>query len=140
MRWVTRFDGEEESHDYCFRIALDSLNNIYVSGGTDDTSGYDYGTIKYVQVPGVEENRSPLSADGLSFEVYPNPAKTYFTIHFLHVTDRTQIKIFDVTGNIIKQAMCKKQEMKISLDGIKNGVYFVQVGDKSKTNKLIITK
>ncbi len=140
MRWVTRFDGEEESHDYCFRIALDSLNNIYVSGGTDDTSGYDYGTIKYVQVPGVEENRSPLSADGLSFEVYPNPAKTYFTIHFLHVADRTQIKIFDVTGNIIKQAMCKKQEMKISLDGIKNGVYFVQVGDKSKTNKLIITK
>jgi len=89
--------------------------------------------------PGIEEQLTPSASLHL-FEIYPNPAKSYFAIRLPQSADRSQIKIFDVSGKIVKEVRSEEQETRISLDGIKNGVYFVRVGNEMATKKLVITK
>jgi hypothetical protein len=46
--WLARYDGPDSSDDAAFGIALDSGNNVYVSGNSYGVStGYDYATVKY---------------------------------------------------------------------------------------------
>jgi len=96
------------------------------------------GTIRILP-EGIEE-RSVLDATGNMLEVYPNPAKTFFTLRLPQSADRIQIKIFDVSGKIVKEASVMTQEARISLKGINPGVYFVQVGDEMVKEKLIVTR
>jgi hypothetical protein len=109
-------------------------------------------------VTGIEEH-STLNASSQTFEVYPNPAKSYFTIRLplsarigsldsrrVDSTDNSLIKIYDVTGKVVKEiAMTALQSrnvrvVRVLLDGIKNGVYFIQLDNQTTTKKLIITK
>jgi hypothetical protein len=46
--WVRRFNGPANGEDKAYAIALDPLNNVYVTGYSDSTGSYqDYATIKY---------------------------------------------------------------------------------------------
>ncbi len=46
--WVRRYDGQANGSDEAYAIALDSSNNVYVTGYSDSTGTYqDYATIKY---------------------------------------------------------------------------------------------
>jgi hypothetical protein len=46
--WVSRYNGPANGDDEAYAIALDGLNNIYVTGYSDSTGTYqDYATIKY---------------------------------------------------------------------------------------------
>jgi flagellar hook assembly protein FlgD len=65
----------------------------------------------------------------------------FFTLRLPQSADREQIKIYDVTGKVVKELESSaKKELRISLDGIKNGVYFVRVGDETVKEKLIVTR
>ncbi len=86
---------------------------------------------------GIEEKKS----SGLAvkeLEIYPNPAKAYFTIHLSKTIDKQQLKIFDVSGKLINIAekvisvQKHKQEMTISLKGINPGIYFLRLGKETK--------
>ncbi len=46
-QWVMRYNGPANSFDFAFAIAVDSSENVYVTG----ESNVDYVTIKYVQGP-----------------------------------------------------------------------------------------
>jgi hypothetical protein len=73
--------------------------------------------------------------------IFPNPAKTYFTVRSTLDTQGLILRMYDVTGKIVKREELKSsevQELRISTDGIKNGVYFVRFG--ANTKKLVITK
>jgi hypothetical protein len=46
--WVRRYDGPGNGEDIAYAIALDGLNNVYVTGYSDSTGTFqDYATIKY---------------------------------------------------------------------------------------------
>lgn len=47
--WAARYDGQLHLNDEAYQIKLDSLNNVYVTGGIDELGGVseNYGTIKY---------------------------------------------------------------------------------------------
>jgi photosystem II stability/assembly factor-like uncharacterized protein len=101
---------------------------------------HDGGNTWHIANLGVEEERTTFNAIGNMVEVYPNPAKAFFTLRLPQSADCEQIKIYDVSGKIVKEARVNKHETRISLDGIKNGVYFVQVDNQLLSKKLVITK
>ncbi|MBS4015202.1 MAG: exo-alpha-sialidase [Candidatus Latescibacteria bacterium] len=93
---------------------------------------------------GIEEQEIEnwkLKTDNLS--VFPNPASSYFTVRLLQSADRSEIKIFDVTGKLVGDchAIARNDNtVSVSLNGIKNGVYFVKIGEEIVREKLVITK
>jgi hypothetical protein len=117
-------------------------NRIYVA----NFWGSSISVIRDV-MPGMEE-RSTLNATRNTFEVYPNPAKAFFTLRLPLSADRTQIKIFDVSGKLVKEiGDCLRQprndrtgELRVSLKGISPGIYFLQLTNDPETKKLVITK
>jgi len=71
-------------------------------------------------------------------EIFPNPAKSYFTIYSPQLATRSTLKIFDINGKLIKDVKVTKQNMTISLKGIKPGVYFINMDANVK--KLVVTR
>jgi uncharacterized delta-60 repeat protein len=140
QQWVVRYNGLGNGDDYACSLAINQ-SDVYITGYSVGTSsGLDYTTIKYVQTSGIEENRLALSADRFSPEVYPNPAKVFFTIRSSFLALHSTLKLYDVTGNAVKSEELKGKNNRISLDGIKNGIYFVQVGNEMMKEKLVVTK
>jgi hypothetical protein len=81
QQWISRYNSAPSGNDYGYAIAVDGLNNVYVAGTSQgSSSAMDYATIKYVQTQAIEEEHSTIFADRNTLEIYPNPAKTYFTI------------------------------------------------------------
>ncbi len=53
QEWVARYNGQANSQDAGLAITTDDSGNVYVTGkATGTTSGFDYVTIKYVQIEG----------------------------------------------------------------------------------------
>jgi hypothetical protein len=114
-----------------------------------------------------EENSKVKMQSAKLLEVYPNPAKSYFTIRLPQTADRQNLKIFDVSGKMIKEIeilrgvypasfekrdcfagarndkRCGAQndragDIKISLKGINPGIYFLRFGKETK--KFLVVK
>jgi photosystem II stability/assembly factor-like uncharacterized protein len=88
-----------------------------------------------------------------SIKLYPNPAKSYFSINFLQMLNQVQhdkltVKIFDVSGKLVKEiarvrnGQRNDNDIRISLNGIKNGVYFIRIQTLSKAiiERLVVIK
>jgi hypothetical protein len=93
-----------------------------------------------VIAPGALVDNNTNCLRSTKFSVYPNPARSYFSVRLSLSTDRLEIKIFDITGKLIKSEELKGKNYRISLDGIKNGVYFVKVDNNTQVTKIIVTK
>lgn len=89
------------------------------------------------EIQGIEE-RSTLNAERFTPEVYPNPAKSYLAVRLPYSADCQMIKIFDVSGKMIREIASPPKadrndgEMKISLKGINHGIYFLRLGKETK--------
>ncbi|MDH5185703.1 MAG: T9SS type A sorting domain-containing protein [candidate division WOR-3 bacterium] len=95
-------------------------------------------------VTGIEEECQTLDALSSTPEIYPNPAKSFLAIRLPQTADRQMIKIFDVSGKLVKveekitSAQSQKQEIRISLKGISPGIYFLRLG--KDTQKFLVIK
>jgi hypothetical protein len=102
--------------------------------------------IKDTIVIGIEEDEIaslPLAMTK-GVEIHPNPAKSYLAVRLPLSVDRQELKIFDVSGKLVKEedkvtsAQSHKQEVRISLKGISPGIYFLRLGKDTK--KFLVVK
>jgi uncharacterized delta-60 repeat protein len=147
QQWVQRYNGPGNDDDEASALAVDDSGNVYVTGySAVSSTNADFATIKYVQTQGIEEIASLPLAKTSGVEVYPNPVKSFFVVRIPSSIKRQTLKMFDVSGKLVKEIDSpsahndKVAEMRVSLKGIKPGVYFVQVGDEMVKEKLVVTK
>ncbi len=76
--------------------------------------------------------------------VYPNPAYQYINVDIKQSNYKSvYFELFDCFGRKVKKQRLSKSTQKISLKGIKNGMYFYRVRNKSKVlakGKLLVIK
>ncbi len=153
--WTRRYDNGYD--DKVYGVAVDTNGNPIVTGTSHNGNDYDIVTIKYRATPGVEEHPA-LNANCLPLKIYPNPAKTVIRVrvpgnYFKPDAQSSMLKIFDVSGKLIREIKIPKltlnsfqgkvqydrsQEIKISLKGIKPGIYFLRLG--AETKKFLVIK
>jgi hypothetical protein len=92
-------------------------------------------------VAGAREQVTSKMIDN-KINIYPNPARGFFTIRVPQSADRSEIKIFDVMGKVIKEIATPSARndniVRVSLEDIKDGVYFIKAGDQ--TRKIVVNK
>jgi hypothetical protein len=142
--WTGHYDNGYD--DVAYGIVVDDNDNPIVTGMSSNGTDYDVVTIKYRAASGVVETRQSVSASCIPIEIYPNPAKSFLSIRLPQPLDRQQIRIFDVSGKLIKEIATSATqarndrivETKISLKGINPGIYFLRLGKETK--KFLIVK
>ncbi len=129
QQWVARYDGPGNGIDMANALAVDGTGNVYMTGwSTGSGTGADYTTIKYVQTPGVEENRQPLSAGRYSLTAEPNPFTKHTTIRYtVPIAGKVSIKLYNATGRLIETLVN---------DNLNAGTYTLKIENwKSKISK-----
>ncbi|NJK85631.1 MAG: T9SS type A sorting domain-containing protein [Bacteroidales bacterium] len=101
-----------------------SINLIVTDiGGLSDTASVDV----VVEVPSGFNTINDLSG----FGIYPNPAKNLVTIEYQsNSTDEFTIEIFGLTGQLIKSIPIKGSPVHLSLEGISEGIYYINMKTK----------
>ncbi|MCX8014609.1 MAG: T9SS type A sorting domain-containing protein, partial [candidate division WOR-3 bacterium] len=86
----------------------------------------------------VEEQKSLMYLPTIN--IYPNPAKTSLYVRLPLTGNNSILKIYDISGKLIKEIKTSHPETRISIKDINPGVYFLRLSDININKKLIITK
>jgi len=87
-------------------------------------------------------NLSTEKNNEVSFNVFPNPTKDFVTIEGDVLKEGGKVVFMDALGKVVKQAYIESESTKVSVLGLKRGVYFVKIynirGTNSNIQRLII--
>ncbi|GEM_PF-2469305 len=76
-----------------------------------------------------------------SINIFPNPAKDYFTVDFpAHITD---IKLIDVSDRVVISQKASDTRFNVNSSFISSGMYFLQINNEKNTisfSKIIVSK
>ena len=157
QQWVVTYNGPGNSADEAYAVVVDSLGNVYVTGmsygsGTE----FDYATIKYAQVPGIEENEIALPKSNTQMlRVFPNPfhKNTVIMVQGLGISKKqwVDLQIYDLSGGLVKTLFTDNYPLTTAMiwdgrDGfgteVPSGVYFLKLraDDNSATEKLLLIR
>ncbi len=121
-------------------------NHIYVIGGLMRNESPTHSVEAYL-LSGCEEEKELLTNKSLPLKIFPNPASSYFVVRCPLPADLSSLltfpfslKLFDVSGKEVKSEEIRATDNRISLNGIKNGVYFVSISDNRTTSIIKIVK
>ena len=97
-------------------------------------------TLDEVYVDNIYLYKDPTASIGdldFNFEVYPNPVNDVLNVISAESID--MVKIYDLTGRIVKQAAPNKANFNVDVADLSNGVYLVKLNadNKEVTTKLI---
>ncbi len=62
-----------------------------------------------------------------SINIYPNPANDFITISFIGMEGNSIVKLYSITGALVKELKISEFENKINISDLQNGVYQLQV-------------
>jgi Secretion system C-terminal sorting domain len=134
-------------------LAHDSGGQVLIaySGWADYINSHPANTLriwgKFYPFVGMDEDNPKVKIQSTKLlDIYPNPAKSFLAIRLPQTADRTEMKIFDVSGALIREIATtatqssndREAEMKISLKGINPGIYFLRLGKETK--KFLVLK
>lgn len=140
---ATRKFNTNDSEDYTFNFASNSLNIIWAYGPSntiDPTVEHSsFGTKGLTFATLGTENFSSLE----KLNIYPNPSNGIFTITKNSTTQISKIKIFDTNAKLLKEieSDTNNQENAVDLSSFTKGIYFIEISNnEDKVIKKIILK
>ena len=83
---------------------------------------------------------APIDGNNIEVEVYPNPFNDQFSVELKNV-DRAEVTIVNLIGETLYQETLfgKNTKHNIQLEGVPNGIYFLNLStsDESITKKIV---
>lgn len=77
-------------------------------------------------------------------QLYPNPATNMLTVNMEAFTETYELKIYSLTGQLVKHEMLTAGAQTVSLSELNNGIYMLQAVNKEQqvlsTGRLVISK
>ncbi len=157
QRWIYLYNGPGNDNDYGSDIVYGRDGKIYTAGSSATNPNIVEITVVSLNNPisMINEEKIAYNPTHQITEVYPNPAKTYFNVRLPQMLNQVQhdnmsIKIFDVSGKVVKEILNhtsmhldnrqNDNTVRVSLDGIKSGVYFLKINNQHISEKLIVNK
>ncbi len=127
-QWFMRYDGPESHYDYITDLALDSNENVFVTGrsyGYED--GFDCVTIKYEQVSGgVAESQVKIPSSYVLLS--PNPCYGQVTVNYNTPNDSAlSMSIYSIAGRLVEYMVIEKDFsgiLMLNMDESPSGIYF----------------
>lgn len=133
---------ESSGHTYPSDISIDLNNNIYISGLFSNTCDFDPSSNNTnITSNGLDDAfivKYSYSATGIetisendNINVYPNPFNS--VIKVTGVFPKSNIKIFNTMGVLIKEFLANSDNVFVDLQNVPKGIYLMQIANKDKT-------
>ena len=110
-----------------FRRPAGGSNTAVGAVGTDDYIIIDQ--IKVSQGAYTNTLSDDKFVDGVSFNIYPNPANDFIFIE--NISIGSKVDLFNVLGKNIKSVEIESHNQRLGINGLNSGVYFVKVDGKA---------
>lgn len=124
------------------RTILRNTSDDLVGSSAEDITGFDiyhgYGRLNaFRALQDATAGINDLNVNSLF--VYPNPVNNELNFNIL--TDKIlNIKIYDITGKLIKQTNINKANSVINIENLTNGIYFIKASNENMTTSLKFIK
>ncbi len=83
-----------------------------------------------VSIEVIEQTTNLSKINNEMVNIYPNPATNYLHV-ILSNTKADNIKIIDITGKTVKQFNVQDKNLKIKIEDLQKGIYFIKIDDKT---------
>lgn len=129
--------------------SLSVLNNLIADGvwilRVDDPYNEDGGAITNFNINICRVQASMLEVKDNQFldtKVYPNPTSGLVNIIIPALNEKTNLTVYDLQGRMVYTQETNQVENTISLAGIQDGVYLIQIGNTSGsiTKKIVLKR
>jgi uncharacterized delta-60 repeat protein len=133
QQWVQRYNAPANQDNSALSIALNGSGDVYVTGFSRNGANYDYATIKYSQLTGVQTISSEIPNQYSLSQNYPNPFNPVTVIRYSLIENRfVKLKVYDILGNEVATLVNEKQNAgsySVDFDGSKlsSGIYFYKL-------------
>ncbi len=147
--WVMSYNGTGNQNDYSTSVVADNSGNAYVTGRSyGGISDYDYATLKYGDLVGIEPVNNQIPDKFSLSQNYPNPFNPSTKIKFaIPEQQSVSIKIFDAIGREVKNIAFGNlspavYEYNVNAIDLTSGIYFYRIiTDKfTDSKKMILVK
>lgn len=117
-----------------FQVDLSSIDRWIEFGITSNVNDALWYTNLYAYL---DSTASVENTDLKGLKLYPNPAKDTVRISAAESIDR--LRIYDLSGRLVKQASPRKAAFSVDVSGLSKGVYLVKLnaGDREAITKMI---
>src|SRR4030095_6226772 len=136
QQWVQIYNGPTNGTDYGNSIAVNGNGDVYVTGQSaalQSSSGYDFVTIKYSSVTGIEPVTNQIPDKFSLSQNYPNPFNPSTKIKFaLPQVSFVKLIVYDILGREVKRLVNEPlspgfYEMNFDASGFSSGVYIYKI-------------
>jgi uncharacterized delta-60 repeat protein len=151
QEWIYIYDGPGSYNDVTTAITVNNSGSVYITGRSFSASGdYDYTTVKYSILNGLNQNGNRIPESFGLYQNYPNPFNPATNIRFdIPVNSQAELVVFDISGRTILRenfGMLAAGEynyvFNTNAPGLSSGIYFYRLnaGDFTSANKMVLVK